>query len=116
MKKKCSKCKIEKPLFDFHPKAKNRGGYRAACKSCHRKSNNERHHKRKDDFFLVYYLPEEHYIGFTKNKSRRFAQHRANGKCTEGYEIIAKFDNPFDAIILEAEFHRRGYNGFTYKR
>jgi hypothetical protein len=114
--KKCSKCGKNKEFSEFHPKAKNSGGYRAACKVCHRRLNNERHHKRKDNCFLVYYLPEEHYIGFTQNKSRRFSQHRANGKCTDGYEIVAMFDNPFDAIILEAEFHRRGYNGFTYKR
>ena len=67
------------------------------------------------DGFAVYYLPEEHYIGITNNPIKRAKKHRQCGKSTYGMEIIAIFDNPFDAIILEAEFHRREYNGFQLR-
>ena len=67
----------------------------------------------KDGFFSLYYLPEEHYIGITDCVKRRIDHHSANGKITEGYEVIAKFERSVDAHLLETMFHMRGYNGYN---
>mgnify|MGYP003681529524 CR=1 FL=1 len=114
--KECTKCGETKELSSYHRYNKNEAKTRAQCKTCLRSINNKRHTDSKDGYYVVYYLPEEHYVGYSCNTKKRFTQHRANGKCTDGYEIVARFNNPYDAIILEAELHRRDYNGFTYKR
>lgn len=69
----------------------------------------------KSGDYYVYYLPEEHYIGITDHPRGRISRHKYCGKIVDDWEIVAVFNNPFDAVILEAEFHRRGYNGFQYK-
>lgn len=74
------------------------------------------HENVKKDTHLpcVYYLPEEHYIGITKNLKRRIKAHNHSGKITEGYEVVAYFERYVDAMYLEVMFHQRGYNGCRY--
>ena len=62
----------------------------------------------------VYYLPEEHYVGKTNYLKRRMHQHRKNGKCTEGMEIVACFERSVDAHWMETMLHQRGYLGYRY--
>lgn len=66
----------------------------------------------KEDLVSLYYLPEEHYVGITSNVKYRMQSHRRDGKITERYEIIGKFERRVDAHWLETKFHQRGYNGF----
>ena len=37
--KKCSKCKIVKPITEFHKNARSKDGYKSACKKCRTKEN-----------------------------------------------------------------------------
>ena len=111
--KTCKKCGITLELTKFSKHLSNKDGRSGSCVSCLEKQRQEKH-KLKDGF-AVYYLPEEHYVGITNNPTYRMKKHRKNGKSTFQMEIIGIFNNPFDAIILEAEFHRRGYNGFQLR-
>ena len=67
--------------------------------------------KSEDGFVWVYYLPEEHYIGITKNVKKRMCQHRSSGKIVDGFELIAGYERHIDAHMLETMFHQRGYRG-----
>lgn len=124
--KKCSLCSEIKPLDDFSKDKSKSFGRCSSCKACHalyyRKNSNKikkrvSNHMKSyaDGTYCVYYLPEEHYVGMTNNAKNRMRQHRYKGKITHGHEIVARFDNPYDALILEAELHRRGYRGCQYQ-
>ncbi len=62
--------------------------------------------------YSVYYLPEEHYIGMSKNVYSRIIKHRHLGKIVEGYEVLLSFDNPIEAHLMETRLHLMGYNGY----
>lgn len=74
---------------------------------------NNRRAKERNGLTYVYYLPEEHYIGMSNQMSYRMSRHRAQGKITDGMEVIAGFERRVDAAWLEVLFHQRGYNGFS---
>jgi hypothetical protein len=67
---------------------------------------------RKYDGYSVYYLPEEHYIGISKNILARISKHKHLGRLVSGWEVICSYENPIEAHLLETLFHLRGYNGY----
>ena len=108
--KTCKSCQIKLDSF-------NRAGRNLLCKKCKNKAilgytngYNRNRHK-----YYMYYLPEEHYIGITNYVSRRISVHKYKGKrITEGYEVVAVYDNPKLAALHEALMHYLGYNGSAY--
>jgi len=130
--KRCTQCLNDKSLDMFYNHKGSKDGKTEKCAECSRRNKRDYYNKNKenvlkrnnvyrqnnmiDDFYSVYYLPEEHYIGITNQPKLRFQQHRRAGKIINGYEIIGIYDNIFDAMITEIEFHRRGYFGFTHSR
>jgi len=144
--KKCKCCGEERLISDYYRSSAFKSGRQATCIFCislkkknyHIENKDKISKQKKKDYiknrqhylkvakkyrdnmksgkYYVYYLPEEHYIGITDHPKGRISRHKYVGKITDCWEIVAEFDNPFDAVILEAEFHRRGYNGFQYIR
>lgn len=106
--KRCSKCKVEKPLDSFGNKKSTKDGKQFYCKVCRADIENSYTHKP-----CVYYIPEHHYVGVSSNITKRMSDHRNNsGRITEGYEILAYFEREVDAHMLETMLHQRGYNGY----
>ena len=113
--KKCTKCNKEKRINEFSTRL---GKPTNRCKPCKYKYNNSWRKKKRDEtkkYYWVYYLPEEHYIGITSDIEARMKAHRYKGKITDGYELCGKYRHPAQAIIVEALFHLREYNGCNYK-
>ena len=46
--KKCSRCGIEKPLSEFHKKARSNDGFQEICKGCMKEYNSKRYFERKE--------------------------------------------------------------------
>jgi len=112
----CTRCETIQPIESFSIRKRTRKGRSSTCKTCVNKYNAEYRKKKQaeQDGWVVYYLPEEHYVGVTSSYWKRVSSHKHLGKLVDDAEVVAKFDNPFDALILEAELHRRGYLGFQY--
>ena len=110
--KKCTFCKIEKDLSEFHKCIKSNATYlRSYCKECGRKQRRDWRDSKKDGEWYVYYLPEEHYVGVTSLIEDRIKVHQRQGNIIDGYEIIAKYNHPALALMVEALFHYCDYNG-----
>jgi hypothetical protein len=69
---------------------------------------------RSNDYpgYAVYYIPEEHYIGMSKNVYNRMLKHKHLGKIIDGWEVLMCFENPIRAHLMETQFHLMGYNGY----
>lgn len=117
---KCYKCKRTKKKSLFHKDNSRSSGVASYCKACKKKSDSKRagNYGDKDDkgnyIYTVYYLPEEHYVGMTKDIGKRIKDHKKLGKITEGYEIIGQYSDPKMAHLVETRMHLMGYNGFHY--
>ena len=109
--RKCSQCKIDKPLSEYHRRGK---GHRRDCKKC-RKELGRGRFRRIDPFYTVYFLPKINYIGMTNALKERILEHRKFGRDPEGIEIGGRFNNPAIAHIVETFFHWIGFDGFHYK-
>lgn len=111
---KCSKCKEQKPRSSFH--ADNRSGQRGVqryCKECKKKK--DRNGTDNDaGAFSVYMLPKEHYVGMTRNVTKRMQKHRKRGRDTEGNKVLFTTKKAKLAHIVESFYHLVGYNGFRY--
>ena len=118
---KCGKCNRLKRKHLFHRDNSRKSGVGSYCKSCKRKIDSERNRFYGDldesgnVIYTVYYLPEEHYVGMTKDLLHRMKDHRKKGKIIEGYEIVGQYSDPKVAHLLETQLHYRGYHGFQYK-
>ena len=64
-----------------------------------------------EDFHTLYYLPEHHYAGVTNQPKLRMLNHRAAGKVTTGWEVVATFKAKREALDAEYELHKIGYYG-----
>ena len=64
-----------------------------------------------DDFYTLYYLPEHHYIGVTNQPKTRARSHRASGRVTKGFEVVAIFETKREALDAEFYLHNIGYFG-----
>jgi hypothetical protein len=62
--------------------------------------------------YSVYYIPEEHYVGMSRNVVARITKHRHLGKITDGWEVIQSFKDPIRAHLMETQLHLMGYNGY----
>ena len=78
----------------------------------YRKVIDEKYKDRQKHKTCVYYLPEEHYVGMTCRIACRMSKHRAAGKCTDNYEVLAYFEREVDAHYFETLLHLRGYHGY----
>lgn len=122
MEKKCTKCKEVKSLDRFFKRTDRPSGYKSQCKDC----SNKDWQKRKEDpnsfyykrvnssTYFVYLLMNEDYVGVTKCIEQRRGQHRLGGKDSSDMQIIAEFDNPYDALMEEAYMHKLGFKGCQY--
>ncbi len=112
--KVCTKCKIEKPLSDYHWNSKKHKYKRAYCKECGRKARRDWRESKKDGYWYVYLLPEHNYVGITECVHERMNAHKNTGKNVEGYKILGSFKTGPEAALMEAKYHCDGYNGFNY--
>ena len=62
--------------------------------------------------YSVYYIPEEHYVGMSKNVYSRMIKHKHLGKIIDGYEVLQSFENPIAAHLMETQLHLMGYHGY----
>lgn len=115
--KKCTKCKVEKPLEDFQ-KRYNVAGVNVGtsrCKKCfyeYTKNYNKTYRViKKGEGWCVYILPKENYAGMTKGFYYRMSYHKSKGKNIEGARIIEKTTLKSQARELEALLHSIGYKG-----
>lgn len=132
--KKCSKCNLEKDSSLFCKSERYKDKLHIYCKECiantneiYRLNNKEKESIRKKEyksgvrrrkvkdttlFHYVYLLPNENYIGTTKDISHRMSDHRSKYKRnTDNYRILAKFLIREDALELEELLHDLGYEG-----
>ena len=66
--------------------------------------------------YFTYHLPAEYYVGITNHPSKRIRQHRQDGKNVVEAHILEIYDCLEDALIAEAEWHKKGYFGCQFKR
>jgi predicted GIY-YIG superfamily endonuclease len=71
----------------------------------------ERRSKSNDLYYSVYLIPEENYVGITKNLSRRFSEHKRSGKDMRGATVMHMYKNKYKALDKEREYHLKGYRG-----
>lgn len=64
--------------------------------------------------YAVYVLPEEHYVGMTKNVYNRICKHKHKGKNVDGWKVLTCFEDPVEAHIYETQLHWMGFNGFRF--
>jgi hypothetical protein len=62
--------------------------------------------------YSVYYIPEEHYVGMSRNVIARISKHKHLGKIVDGWEVLMCFENPIRAHLMETQLHLMGYNGY----
>lgn len=77
------------------------------------KEHNKTYHKewREDGYYSVYLLPNENYVGQTKQLKFRMSEHKLNGKDISDYRVLHTFETRKEALEKEAEYHRMGYRG-----
>lgn len=110
---RCSKCKRDKPVSQFHKDRSRLSGVQRYCKSCKKKV--DVHGKKEDEGkFIIYYLPKHRYIGMTKNFNKRIQKHKESGKDVKYALPIIKTRKAKLAHLLETMFHMFGFNGFRY--
>lgn len=64
--------------------------------------------------YAIYLLPEEHYVGMSKNVYNRMLKHKHRGKNTDGWKVITCFEDPMEAHIYETKLHMMGFKGFRF--
>lgn len=63
-------------------------------------------------YWIVYLLPNaDNYVGKTNNPTSRMYHHKSEGRNSNDWVELARFDNEEDALKCEAEYHDKGYNG-----
>ena len=75
----CSKCKVVKPVSEFHIDRSRVSSIQRYCKAC-KKAVDVHGKKEFSGYFILYYLPKERYIGMTKNFTKRKARHKKKRK------------------------------------
>jgi hypothetical protein len=89
--KKCSKCKVEKPLSDFHKDKNRKDGHSYRCKSCKKEYNAKYRTKNKEklaDYDAKYRAENKEKIAkdYVENKEERIkysAKYRAKNKAEQ---------------------------------
>lgn len=69
--KKCSKCKVEKPIGEFHKDARNKDGLRYQCKACTKAYVKAHYQENKDK------KKAHHKVYHQENKAKRNAYDKA---------------------------------------
>ena len=110
--------KEDKRIYDKAYGAKNKARI-ADYKAKYYEANKEAYRLRSEkhindcvnDFHTLYYLPEHHYIGITNQPRTRIRGHRAKGRITEDFEVVAIFETKREALDAEFYLHNIGYFG-----
>ena len=110
---RCSKCKQNKPVSEFHKDRSRSSGVQRYCKQC-KKRVDVHGTKENQGKFFVYYLPKERYIGMTKNFNKRIKKHEGRGKNIKYAFIVVSTKHMKLAHLVETMFHMLGFNGFRY--
>ncbi|MCC7432853.1 hypothetical protein IT412_05030 [Candidatus Peregrinibacteria bacterium] len=101
--KKCSRCKIIKPLTDFNYKNKDQLLFQRACRSCTREQIRKHYLANKE-----YYLTKAR----SRNKTHKeniqnfileYLQHNPCIDCKESDPIVLDFDHQRDKVIEVSE-------------
>jgi len=108
---KCKKCNGEFPIEMMETRKPPRKPHQ--CKECAATYMRERR-KSKPTIYHVYYLPSHDYVGMTMDVVTRMSHHRKTGKNTDDMILLADFDCPIDAHLLETKLHKVGFEGFYY--
>jgi len=66
---------------------------------------------RPDGYYSVYLLPNENYVGQTKQIKTRMYDHKYKGRDTTDYKVLHTFSTREEALNKEAEYHDMGYSG-----
>lgn len=53
--KRCSRCKQQKPLFDFYKTSQSKDGYRWQCKACHKNVDSQKNPQRRKEYSAKHY-------------------------------------------------------------
>lgn len=70
----------------------------------------------KGEQHFVYALPEEGYVGVTKNIKNRMAKHRKDyGRNTDGMYVLRVCDSKDEAILWEHRYQAKGWGGARSK-
>jgi len=127
--KECKKCNLQKEEISFCKSSRYKDKLHIYCKDCisldnknYRLNNSLKESLRKKEYrelkklkpvkHYVYLLPNENYVGTTKNIPERMSKHRTkNNRNVDDYRILATFDDRSDALELEALLHTIGYLG-----
>ena len=96
----------------------------AAYNKAYQEANKERINAQRknyrdnvnDGLYTVYFLPKENYVGMTTNLNNRIASHKYNGKCISEVEIFGKYESKRQALDIESELHRVGFEGKNLNR
>ena len=111
--KRCSMCKVEKPLSEFYWR-KQINNYNHSCKKClynYKKSKN--YPQEKNKYYFVYMLPNaNYYVGQTCQIKTRMSGHRCyQQRDTSDYIILHKCKTRKEALEYEKIYHKLGFPG-----
>lgn len=108
-KKNCTKCKISKPLDDYHFSIRSTDGRRKVCKECRIKERKDRYDKLKAKlgYYVYHHLDpktgEVFYVGSgCANRAYEFTVSRS-----EEWKRIAKEVGHFTVTIVDSHLTRR---------
>lgn len=111
---KCSKCRESKPRSEFHADNRNgKKGVQRYCKLCKKKKDRNGTDNEAGSF-SVYMLPKEHYVGMTRNVTKRLQKHKRRGRDVSNFKIIFTTKKARLAHMVESLYHLIGFDGFRY--
>lgn len=129
--KKCSICKVEKPLDEFNNNSQRKDGKQNKCKSCSRQVSKKHYNATKDDFQRkVYarrsallqkveeYKSDKHCTKCSENDPCcldfhhiRDKKHEISNMAYEGYSWESILDEIAKCVILCSNCHRKHHAG-----
>jgi hypothetical protein len=119
--KECTKCKVVKPLIDFHKSKSSKSGYMSACKACESIRgrakynpglNKKRYEENKDQLLKA---QKEYYhknVGKIKIRSKEYYNKNSDKWLQAGWKkkgILNRDGLYFSKFDQETELQRAGY-------
>ena len=93
MTKTCCKCKLDKPLEDFHRSSKARDGRQNRCKPCRKGVDAEKYKSRTLSQQGVYALREKERQRGTKLRVLEYLREHPCVDCGEDDPVVLEFDH-----------------------
>lgn len=66
--------------------------------------------EKNADYWTIYCL-SNNYVGVTVNIKRRLQEHKQKGRDISNYTILDTVSTEQEALLLEAQYHSKGYLG-----